>query len=101
MSQVDAHHRLMNKSINKSISHINRVDVLENLRLQVLDGKHEVPHGPFGGRVLNENARWQCKVRKKLNDGIAPTSPDKNLIQSGFWHPMLESLFQYGMLYDG
>ncbi|XP_071692062.1 myosin-2-like isoform X2 [Rutidosis leptorrhynchoides] len=74
-----------------------QVDVLENLRLQVLDGTHEVAHGPVGGRVLldfdelksgivtlqsfvrGENARRKHSVLKKLNDGVAPTSPDKHL----------------------
>ncbi|GJU67184.1 myosin-2 isoform X1 [Tanacetum coccineum] len=76
---------------------VGQVDVLENLRQQVLDGTREVENGFLGGRVLldfhelklgvvtlqsfvrGENARRKHNVSKNHYHGIAPSLSDEHL----------------------
>ncbi|KAI7728977.1 hypothetical protein M8C21_025424 [Ambrosia artemisiifolia] len=74
-----------------------QVDVLENLRQEVLKGTHEVENGFLGSQLLpnseewkfgvvtlqsfvrGENARREFMVLKKHNQGIAPSLLDEHL----------------------
>ncbi|KAI3686257.1 hypothetical protein L1987_79931 [Smallanthus sonchifolius] len=73
-----------------------QVDVLENLRQEVLEGTRKVENGIHGGQVLDshesefrivtlqsfirgENARREFIVLKKQNQGITPSSLDEHL----------------------
>ncbi|PWA83025.1 IQ motif, EF-hand binding site, P-loop containing nucleoside triphosphate hydrolase [Artemisia annua] len=97
LQQHRVHPRTYQVGYTKLFFQVGQVDVLENLRQQVLDGTREVENGFLGGRVLldfhelkfgvvtlqsfvrGENARRKHNVSKNHNRGTAPSLSDEHL----------------------